>query len=497
MITQRFNNNTLFILLYLAIAGLILIYMNGLFTDYEIRGGGGENLEMSYFLYTEGVLALKRDSTGTPIPTNYREPVPPIINAAFMYLHPGISQDASLESFKDGENTKKVKKVNLFWLLLLQLGVGYLTYILTKNKYLPFLSLLLVLIYFIRFGGHFDTLLTELPAATIIIWTTIFLIRSAKEKNWINDLILGLLLGILILTKAMYFYLGLLILIPLFFFMPREKRIAKAAIILGATLLVVTPWLIRNYAVYDKMRITLRGGESTYNRMLLNKMENEEIKGAVYLWSPALYKSLVKNTALDVDENEYLLGGKYQRLIRYPVMDYHAIALRMPEKTISYHSRVRAEENRQEYKYQQMGFDSNKARLLAHSEMKDEAIDWILTHPIEHASMTLLFIWRSIWCFPNSTIPIISDQLQQYIHNIINLISYLTIFIVFVAGVYKRNLKMVALTLIPVVSLVFLVSVSHALPRYTEPFIPSMLVSVVFLIFLISKNLSGKWSSRV
>jgi hypothetical protein len=216
--------------------------MNGLFTDTRLIGGESENLEMGYYLYTEGVMALKRDSTGTPIPTNYREPVPPIVNALFMYVHPSINQDASIESFKEGVNTKRIKKVNLIWILLLQLGVGYLVYIITKHKYLPFLSLLLVLIYFIRFGNHFDGLFTELPAATIIIWCSIFLVKSFEHPSWGNYLTTGVLLGLLILTKAMFFYLSVVIIVPILILTRKNKRFAYGAILVTGTLIIVAPW---------------------------------------------------------------------------------------------------------------------------------------------------------------------------------------------------------------------------------------------------------------
>jgi hypothetical protein len=278
------------------------------------------------------------------------------------------------------------------------------------------------------------------------------------------------------------------IIVPILILTRKNKRFAYGAILVTGTLIIVAPWLIRNYTIYGEFNIVLRGGEAITERVLLNQMQEYEIKAAFYLWGPELYRSLAKSTSLDVDPNEFDLGGKYERIPRYPVMGNHAIRLGMPEKAIDYHSKVLAKQHMLEFKYMDIGYEGDKAWLLSHKEMKAESIQWILTHPIQHASMLPLFVWRSIWCFPNSTIPLLSSKLQEYTHNIVNLLSYLTIFILFIYGAIKRNKDMIALTLIPVIMLLFIVGVTHSLPRYTQPVIPTMLISLVHMFGVMTNH---------
>jgi 4-amino-4-deoxy-L-arabinose transferase-like glycosyltransferase len=295
-------------------------------------------------------------------------------------------------------------------------------------------------------------------------------------------------MGLLILTKAKFFYLFIIILLPLTIFTSSKKRVKSIGILLIGSLIVLSPWLIRNYLLFGEFNIVMRGGDTISKRVLFNQMQKEEIKGALYLWGPELYKDLVVNTHLSVDPNEFKIGGKYERISRGHVIGNHAIRMGMPDKAIDYHSKVRARSVLLKHDYLKKGLDNKSALLQTHNKMKSESIHWIMMNPIKHITMSPLFIWKSIWCFPNSTIPLLSSKLQQYIHNVLNLISYLLIFILFIYGAIKRKKDLIALTLIPVIMLLFLVFVTHSLPRYTQPLIPSMLVSLVHMFGVMTNH---------
>jgi hypothetical protein len=54
--------------------------------------------------------------------------------------------------------------------------------------------------------------------------------------------------------------------------------------------------------------------------------------------------------------------------------------------------------------------------------------------------------------------------------------------LLFVLGVLRRQLSLLALTLLPVLMIAFYALGTHGLPRYNSPAIPLMLISLVLVI---------------
>lgn len=432
--------------------------------------------------------------SNNPLPSNYREPIPPIVSALYMYLHPDIDKSATLESFKEGENTIRLKQVNLVWLFLLQLGVGWVTYMVSRNRLLPFLSWILVVFYFIRFGNNFDVLYTEIPAATLIVLSTLFLLRAFEKETNSSYLIAGIVLGLLVLTKAVFFYLLPVIILLLYLVKKREKGVMNFAILAAGSLLIISPWIIRNLILLDDFGVTHRGGGALYNRALENKMKQDEIIGAVYLWGPELYRVLVEGSFLSADSTDYQSGGKYEPIVRFPESSQDSMAFEMirPSMAVSYHSKFRIEMDSLGFAFRESGMNREKARSEALGTLKTKAMHIILDNPLDHIKMTPLFFWRGIWSFPNSTIPLIGNKLQSIVNNIMNLVAYLSIFFLFFYGLIKRNIGLLALTIIPISMLLFQGAISHNLPRYSEPAIPSMLISLTVLGWMIGNKFDIK-----
>lgn len=462
--------------MYLILSTVTVVYMNTLFTQTKIVADGAENIAIGYQLYQYGVYGMGYDSRGKPIPTLYREPVPPVLNAMTMLLHPGIDKSATLSSFRNGENQNKLKKVNLFWLLLLQLGVGLFVYGITKSKYLPFLAWFLLLFYFIRFGNHFDEFTTELQGATMIVWSSYFIYMALKKNSSLVYLLAGICFGLLILTKSVFFYLFPIVVIALYFSVNTSRKLPKFSLLLLGGLIVVGPWIYRNYTLTGEIRMTTRGGMVMYNRVLLNQISSEERKAAMYFWGPQIYKDLVNNTFLDINELEFELGGKFHVLQNAPMIDQHSIQMAMPEKTISYVGKMRAEYHKLVNEFSEQG--EREARIEAHNILMDRSKEWIMEHPFKHTTMSLLFLWRGMWCFPNSTIPLINEPFQNYINEIINLLSYLSLIILLIVAIRKKDERFLALTIIPVLMLLFQAGASQNLARFSQQAIPSMLIAL-------------------
>jgi hypothetical protein len=445
-------------------------------TDEPITGDATQNLRLGYYFYTDGVLAVLEDQDGVPMPSNYREPVPPLVNGLFMYVHPDIRKTDSIETFKDGKNTIPIKQVNLVWLLFLQIGVGLLLYAVTKNQFWPFLGWFLVLFYFIRFGDHFDHLYTEIQAASMIVWTTYFLYQAVIEKKWLGYVTAGLFLGLTTLTKAVFFYLTPCIFIFLFLLHREPDKLKKYAILAVCWLIVVMPWLIRNQILVDDFSITHRGGKVLYNRAIMNDLDSETVKAAVYLWGPQMYKDIVAYTSLSVDTIEFNTGGKFEKLVRYPESDSLALKSLDPNQAVSLHSKMRILADSLSYEFRQQGMNREEARVKGIGMLQEKGKEMILDKPLDHIRSIPLFFWRGAWPFPNSTIPLIDGKLQIYINNFFNIIAFLSIFFLPLWGLFRHRIGWIVISIMPASMILFHTMISHNIPRYSESAIPSMLI---------------------
>ncbi|WP_234571696.1 hypothetical protein [Rhodohalobacter sp. 614A] len=482
---QKNYNRYTFSIVYVVFCFAILFYMHGLIDNKPIVSDAVQNLRMAYHLYNSGVLSNENDTTVVPEPTNYREPIPPIVTAAFIALHPGLNK-VTLQSLQSGEHTKKIKQVDLFWILLLLIGVGFLSYSVTANKWVPFLALFFILIYFIRFGGHFGTLFTELPAAALIIWSSYFLLIAVKWERLFIYFIAGLSLGLLILIKAVFYYLFLVLLLVFIFGGTSEKKPVKVGLLFFGAFIVVGPWLIRNYYIYGEVGITQRGGVVLYQRAEHNMMTKEEVNGAIYLWGPEIYRSIVRDSFLGFKESDFESGGKLVRLNRDLESDSAAVDDGRPELAESFFNKSRAEVNRLQT---EMGRDGQEAsRRDVYNFLQGEAKEMILNHPVRHVLMSPVFLWRGIWCFPNSTIPLFPDTLQRYLHDVVNLLAYLSLWSFFIFGLIKFDRIYMALTILPVLMLLFHAGATHNIPRFSDPAIPSMLICLSILFFYVIRK---------
>lgn len=466
--------------LYVVISLLVLLLMNSLITKEPIRSDAQQNLRMGYHLYKHGVISKDGEVIGKPEPTNYREPVPPIVTGLFMYLHPGIDKEDSLISFEDGVNTTIIKQVNLIWLFLLQIGVGLLSFRVSRNKLVPFLALFLIFVYFIRFGNHFDDLNTELPCAVWLIWSSYLFLEAANRKNVNLFVLTGIAFGLLILTKAIFYYVVPVLIVVVMIYQYQNLRLKNYVLLILSVAIIIGPWMIRNYSIYGELSITQRGGTVLYQRAMLNQMNGEEIEGAIYLWGPQLYRKIVNLTPFEIEKDEFLPGGTYQRLVRDQVGDSLAIDRGRPVEAISYYGKTRAEINRLQSVLGEGGAEAPRSEVF--DIMEEEGRNMILQNPIKHGAMSLLFLWRGIWTLPNATIPLISEPLQSIIHNLINLCAYISLFLFCIYGFIMKRDGLFLLSVLPVITILIQAGVSHNISRFSEPAIPSMLIAFSLIL---------------
>lgn len=469
---------------------MILLYItSNLISNAPISGDASENFRMAYNLYKHGVLSVDNEENADMIsPANQREPFPPVITALVMHIHPGIDKSMTYASFANGVNTEKVKQVNLFWIAFLLIGLVFLIRSFTKSQMALFTLFILVSFYFILYSSNFDRLYTEFPTAALMVLSTVLFIHGIKKKNKLLYALSGIVFGLLVLTKAIFFYLFPLVFIALFFlsYFPKNPFDKKAAymhsgLFLLGGLFIITPWLIRNKVYLGEYQITQRGGIVLHFRAIHNQMTNEEVIGAFHFFGPELYQ-LISGKIFDIEDSDFDENGKFRRLNRQNP-NGNAVSEGRPDQITSLYAYTWAERTRLINYYSHEGMESPPH--LAEARLGEEAKEMILENPIKHVGMTSVFLWRGMWCFPYRNVPFGGHALQNFAHYINNMVNFLafTSFIgLFILGWRKKNAAYLALLLLPCFMILLQSFVSHNIPRYSQPAIPLALLSLILMI---------------
>lgn len=233
------------------------------------RSDQRQNLAYAYNTLKYGIYSDK--SNDKPRSTYRREPLYPILLMMGMIVHPGIDlskHDAKCITLGEGECIEKItylKIINIIFLIACALVSGFITYKFTGNVVFAILSFLLI-----SFSGSLSIFSSrffpELPAAFFLVLSSYILMKltTIKYKRK-NAIIFGLLIGTLVLLKPIFYYFIFLCLLLLFLWWIKEgsniKRSFKKSIyILIGAYIIIGPWQLRNFLVFDTTSIAGRSG---------------------------------------------------------------------------------------------------------------------------------------------------------------------------------------------------------------------------------------------
>lgn len=97
--------------------------------------------------------------------------------------------------------------------------------------------------------------ITNIFIPVFLLWIRQFLrIYMSRAVSCKDNLLLGVFTGVLFLTQVIVVPLVLLLLTGLLFM--RKMRLYGAVLLLGSAALLYSPWVIRNYVVFDKVILT-------------------------------------------------------------------------------------------------------------------------------------------------------------------------------------------------------------------------------------------------
>jgi hypothetical protein len=460
-------------------------------TSTPIVGDGVQNLLIAYNVFRYNTFSIDSE-TDHPHPSNLREPLPPLVTALYLKASSGNQSAAPLGQYRAGEQTRSLKLGNLIWVYAGLLGVWMLSLRLTRNLFAGAAATLVTYLFFFHAPAYLDTLYTELQTATLLIWASYLWLVAVERRSLLWHLLAGVVIGLLVLTKASFFYIGATAIACMFAMgLLRAEEDRRRWVMAIASLLVgfaaaMSPWVLRNELQLGNARLSDRGGLILWGRATLNHMTDEEVLGLLYIKSPSIYRRWVHGTAwAPQGPGDFERGGRWQRLNRglssFWASDLRAAYSGRPEDAVSFHARASAEYGRQVKEMRAQGVPYPVQ--VVDEALKKKAIEMIKAAPGRHLFMTLPFLWHGFWSFQKIDIPVVSFSTQNTIDEVINLLAGLALITAFFAGVLRRRTEWVAMTILPFGMMMFYAALTHNIPRYNTPLHPAMLVMLVWGLF--------------
>ena len=456
--------------LVIAIMSIVLPVLWALrVSDMPIEKDAAQTVQMGINLRNHGVLS---DAEQAPyLPSMLREPIPAIVVAGLISLNNFVrGEPASELEYFEGLRGQFLKYQNVLWLALLCAGVFAAVRFFTASTPLALAAIVAANVPLLTDDGSMymiDSLYTESPAAALLVWGSLFLVRGLVLGSWRFVVAAGLTFGVLSLIKAVFLYafVGLILLLIVampfrWYLEPAGKHFARIAMLALSLAIVVLPWMTRNYASLGNFAVTYRGGEVLHIRAVKDRMTPTEIYGAVYFWAPWPLSGALRRM-MGFEISDLSRGGRLQHLNRWTVSDFHQddlIAERAgkPDDAIAYYRKSRAERVRLARTLDPTS--GGGMSLIADQALQERAMQMIKERPWRHLLMTPLFLWRgAFFAFPILTI-------------------------VMLASAYRRNFALGMFVVPSLGVILFYGLLTHFIPRYSMPMYPVIIIAVIAFV---------------
>ena len=422
-----------------------------------------QNLSMAYNLVHHGILSLDTDRPPEALrPSRYREPLPILTLAAYLRVFDARLGDKPLEALLEGPDAKLLKHSNAPWALLLLAVVALTAWQMTGSKWMTGVAILLS---YWPLSTHYDELYTEIPGAALLAIVSYLLWRVTKERRPLHCFGTGLAFGALILTKASFLYVAIMLVVIYAGFElytardPARRRtlLRSVALIVAGTAIVISPWMVRNQIHFGSPQIADRGGLVLLTRAIKNQMTPEEYVGAFYVYVPYVLREPVGLVTGFKNEDVHA-GGRLERLRRRANIenDEPAADEGRLEDVISYYYRAKAMRTPILAELNAAGHPNALAE--ADAILQKKAIEMIKADPWKHLAMTLPFMFRgAIFMFP-----------------------FFSLMLIYA---WRRRDAALAAYILPSYGLIwFYALVSHFILRYADPSAPIVAVCAVVLL---------------
>jgi len=187
------------------------------------------------------------------------------------------------------------------------------------------LTISMIIALFPVIPSYVPYMFTEVLFTFLLVLCIFSIIKSLKQDGLKWYFISGMLIGIAALCRAILMLLPvfLLVLICAHFYKKYKKIITpelfKASVLLlFGFVLVVMPWMARNYLLFNKPSITLRGFSSMYTRAVKVNLSKDELKiYAIYCFSEYLAGKIYPQHYLVSNAGGYFYKPTLQKIKEY------------------------------------------------------------------------------------------------------------------------------------------------------------------------------------
>ena len=295
-----------YVLFAIAVAAFLGLMTFAHTTDTPITKDARQNTSAAYHLVHAGVISSDKQGRENPNPQMRREPLPIVVTAVFLLLHPAFNDPYTLADLMEGRLTETVKGVNAFWRFLAAFFVFLLCLELFPDRRVAaFMAVACTVVsesFFFSRPGVVNTMYTELPEVALMLLASWSAVRFIRQKTNARAVCLGVSLGLLALCKASFLFIaaGLIVLLLVTDRLMMQSSPANPNLSNGlfpyaaiglAMILTIAPWIARNTVVFGKPQIASGTDKSVLGIRLL--LMQEPLVGQIYLYSPNSFKWLV------------------------------------------------------------------------------------------------------------------------------------------------------------------------------------------------------------
>jgi len=451
---------------YVLLAALVSLWFGYRTTNYltnnSLTADAKQNAVTAHHVVNHGIWGYSEVDTANPRPTMQREPVPILVISTLLLLHPSFAEPYTIQDIVGGHLTKTIKLVNVFWRFLVVFFIFLLCFELFPSPTIAGVVALITVVVsdltFMSIGPFVDRLYTELPAAALLLATSWCAVRFVHDENKSRAVALGVAMGILALTKAAFFYIGIVFILLLF--LPERLKLARQTdhqplrqlrvtygVLMAAFLATLSPWVIRNSITNGTPGIVNRAEDVLGLRMLLTE---QGPLAMIYFSSPSPLKQRLGGTlgysSADLKDGGRLDGIRFAKQRRGEI----------------YKARMEAE-----------GYKGNVKPWLR------RAVFFSIVHdPLLYLQSVGVFAYRGIWFMHPSGLLKDLEPMTFYVLSAISVLCFLGVFL---GGLIARNKELIAAFGMGAGAFLFHSALTHAIPRYNAPLTPLVIISVLWL----------------
>jgi hypothetical protein len=455
-----------YVLFSLSVACLFAYLTVSYTTKAPIRGDARQNARAAYHLVHTGVMGSDNVETPTPKPQLHREPVPILVIAGLLLVHPDFENHYTLAELTSGPLAKTAKEVNMLWRFVAALFMFLLCEELFSYRLLAAGAALVCLsmseVLFFANPKYVDGLFTEIPAAALILMSSWSAVKFVRTKSIARAVWLGGSLAALALTKAAFFYIGmgfigvLVALEGLKVFgsdAPREslRQFSAAYVLLVLTMFAVNAtWIARNYAAFGKPQMSDRAETILGYRLVLAE---QRLLGQIYAFSPQELRRLIEPW-MGYTPEDLTTGGRLEGL---------AYAMSKPADALE--QRMKAE-----------GFAGDKDEWV-----RRVARNFVIKHPLRYIGTIGVFAYKGAGFMSDPKVAA-SIGLNRTTLIILNAVGVLCLLGIFLSALAVKDQVLTAAFGVGAGSFLFMAMFTQALARFNAPITPLVILSLLWLL---------------